>query len=146
MLIRTTRFGSLEIHRGDLIRFPHGLLGFEDCTDWVVLADAQNQMLGWLQSAQRPEVALPVVSPRRLLPDYQFRVYRSELAVLELSDIRDAHVLTIVGKNEGCLTLNLKAPVVINLQRRLGRQIVANGEQPIAYRLNSPRRELRKSA
>ena len=131
MQIKTTRFGPLDIEAEDIINFPGGLLGLEDCRHWVLLADVENSALGWLQCASRPEVALAVVSPRRFAPHYQFRVFRSELTPLALADATDAQVLTIVGKNERSITLNLKAPVVINLQRRLGRQVVANGDQPV---------------
>jgi flagellar assembly factor FliW len=145
MHIRTTRFGSLEIESGDVLNFPTGLLGLEDCRQWVLLADAQNDSLGWLQCLARPEVAVAVVSPRRFVPDYQFRVYRSDLAPLCLERVQDAQVLVIVGRNERGITLNLKAPIVIHLERRLGRQLVANGELPLQYELNGPP-ALKKSA
>jgi flagellar assembly factor FliW len=146
MQIRTTRFGPLEIRTDDIIRFPAGLLGIEQCTQWVLLADAHNNALGWLQSTSRPEVALAVVSPRRFVHHYQFRVYRRELAGLELEDTRQAQVLAIVGKNDHGITLNLKAPVVINLDRRLGRQVIANGDQPVQYELTPHPAPLKKSA
>jgi flagellar assembly factor FliW len=146
MQIRTTRFGSLEIEADDLIHFPAGLLGLEDCRSWVLLADAQNDALGWLQSTTRSEVALAVVSPRRFVPQYQFRVFRSELTSLELGDVKSAQVLVIVGKHEHAITLNLKAPVIINLERRLGRQVVANGEQPHHFELMTTHAPLKKSA
>ncbi len=74
MEILTSRFGPLEIAQRDVIQFPAGLPGLEDCTSWVLLADAHNEALGWLQSAQCPEVALAVVSPRRFVPGYQLRL------------------------------------------------------------------------
>lgn len=135
MQIQTTRFGRLEIAPHDVLVFPAGIPGLEDCREWVLLADAGNDALGWLQSTTRREIAFAVVSPRRFIPGYQFRVARSELAPLELADVRDAQVLVIVGKNPRGITLNLKAPLVIHLERRLGRQVVANGDQPIQYEL-----------
>lgn len=146
MQIRTTRFGVLEIGADDLLSFPTGLLGLEDCRQWVLLADAQNESLGWLQSATRPEVAVAVVSPRRFVPTYQLRVARNELDPLQLARVRDAQVLVIVGKNEQGVTLNLKAPLVVNLERRLGRQVVSNADQPLQYSLSSAPAPLRKSA
>jgi flagellar assembly factor FliW len=146
MQIRTTRFGPLELESNDVLHFPGGLLGLEDCRQWVLLADAQNSALGWLQSTTRPEVALAVVSPRRFVPHYQFKVYQSELAPLELENVKDAQVLTIVGKNERSITLNLKAPIVINLKRQLGRQVVANGDLPLQHELSSVPATLKKSA
>ncbi len=138
MNISTTRFGRLELKTEELLVFPSGILGLEDCREWVLLADAENDALGWLQSTTRREVALAVVSPRRFVPGYQARISRSELAPLDLADVRQAQVLVVVGKNEGGITLNLKAPLVINLQRRTGRQVIANGEQPIQFELASP--------
>jgi len=135
MNINTSRFGSLQLDPKELLLFPSGIPGLEECRDWVLLADAENDALGWLQSVGCPDVALAVVSPQRFVAGYQVRVARSELAPLELAGLREAQVLVIVGKNERGITLNLKAPIVINLQRRLGRQVVANGDQPIQYEL-----------
>jgi flagellar assembly factor FliW len=135
--INTTRFGRLNVDASELLDFPLGVLGLEDCREWILLADADNDALGWLQSTTRLDVALAVVSPRRFVAGYQARIGRSELAPLELDDVRQAQVLVIVGKNERGITLNLKAPLVINLQRRRGRQVVVNGDQPIQYQLAS---------
>lgn len=146
MQVRTTRFGVLEIGADDLIGFPNGLLGLEDCRQWVLLADAQNEALGWLQCVTQPDVAVAVVSPRRFVPTYQLRVSRQDLAPLELARVRDAQVLAIVGKNEQGITLNLKAPLVVNLERRLGRQVVSNADQPLQYPLSSAPALMRKSA
>ncbi|HMC10031.1 MAG TPA: flagellar assembly protein FliW, partial [Pirellulaceae bacterium] len=45
------------------------------------------------------------------------------------------------------LTLNLKAPLIINLDRRLGRQVITTDEQPVALPLvPAPPALLRKSA
>jgi len=144
MQVATSRFGLLEIDSQDLIAFPTGPVGLEDCRQWVLLADAENGALGWLQCTTRPEVALAVVSPRRFAPDYQFRVFRRELAPLELERADQAQVLAIVSKNERGITLNLKAPIVVNLPRRLARQVVANGDQPLQYELIP--HQLRKAA
>jgi flagellar assembly factor FliW len=146
MKINTTRFGALEMQPEDVLHFPGGMLGLEDCRDWVLLADAENDALGWLQSVSHSEIALAVVSPRRFVPDYQVRVSRLELEALEMTDLREAQVLSIVGKNERGITLNLKAPVVINLQRRLGRQVITNGDLPIQHTLTSEAAPLRRSA
>ncbi|HEY2826799.1 MAG TPA: flagellar assembly protein FliW [Pirellulales bacterium] len=146
MKIDSIRFGSIDIEPDDLLHFPSGLLGLEDCRHWVLLADADNDALGWLQNSSRPEIALAVVCPRRFVPDYQVRVSRGELAPLELTEVREAQVLAIIGKNDAGITLNLKAPLVINLQRRVGRQVITNGDQPLQYQLVNQPTELRKTA
>ncbi len=99
MKIDTVRFGAVEIEPSDLLHFPTGLLGLEDCHQWVLLADVENDALGWLKNSSRPEIAFAVVCPRRFVPDYQVRIPRTELATLELAEVHNAQVLAIVGKN-----------------------------------------------
>ena len=146
MRINTTRFGRIDVEAGDILHFASGLPGLEDCRDWALLADAGNDALGWLQSTTRGDVAVAVVSPRRFVPEYQVRIPRSELSPLAISDIRQAQVVVIVGTNGKTLTLNLKAPIVINLEARTGRQVVASGELPLQYELVQERPPLKKSA
>jgi flagellar assembly factor FliW len=146
MRISTSRFGRIDVDAGDIIRFPSGLPGLEDCREWALLADSTNDALGWLQCVTRGDMALAVVSPRRFVPDYQVRIPRSELTPLAITDIRQAQVVVVVGTTGTDLTLNLKAPIVINLEARTGRQVVASGELPLQYELTSNRQPLRKSA
>lgn len=146
MLLRTTRFGTLSVNSDDVIATPVGFPGLEDCRQWVLLADAANDALGWLQSVSRPETALPVVSPRRFVPDYRFRAYRSELAPLELANLEEAHVLAVVAEHEGRLTLNLKAPIVVNIRTRAARQIVVNDDHPLQFVLPATSSRLKKIA
>lgn len=146
MQIATSRFGTVEVAAADVIHFPAGLPGLAGGSDWVLLADAENDVLGWLQSASSPETALAVVSPRRFVEGYQARIARGDLTALELADAESAHVLVIVSTGQGGITLNLKAPLMFNFQRRLGRQVVAVGDQPLQYTLGSDAKPLRKAA
>lgn len=146
MRINTTRFGSLEIRPEEILTFPTGLLGLEGCRHWVLLSDAQNEALAWLQSTKRPEIAVAVVNPQRFVADFQLRAARTELAPLELATSEQAQVLVIVGKNDHGVTLNLKAPLVINPSRRLGRQVINSGDLSLAYELTSDPPALKKSA
>lgn len=132
MLLETSRFGAVDVEVEDILHFPDGLIGFEDQRHWVLLADEQNESLGWLQSVRASHVALPVVSPRRFAADYQVRVVKSQIVPLELAASDQAFVLNVINRHDDQFTVNLKAPVIINLDRRLGRQIVTLDEQPIA--------------
>jgi flagellar assembly factor FliW len=144
MDISTTRFGSLTIEEADVLTFVDGLIGMEDCRRWVLLGDAENSALGWLQSLERPEVALGVVSPRRFVADYQVRVARRDLAPLGLKNPNDAQVLVIISHAAGSMALNLKAPLVIHLAERVGRQIVARDDHAVQHLLQATAR--RKTA
>jgi flagellar assembly factor FliW len=131
MDISTSRFGTLEVAPSDILLFEQGLIGLRHCRRWVVLADAHNPTLGWLQSADEPEAALGVVSPRRFVPDYQLRIARQDLAPLQLASVRDAQVVVVVSRRPEGLSLNLRAPLVINVEARRGRQVIAKDPLPV---------------
>lgn len=144
--LQTTRFGQVVAKEEDVIHFSAGVFGFSDCRDWVLLADTQNSSLGWMQCLNRPEVAFAVVSPRRFHAEYQVRVPSHELLPLGLQHAHEAQVLVILSKGPEGLTLNLKAPLVINLERRLGRQLITGGDYGLQHPVEMPRAPLRKSA
>jgi len=142
----TTKFGRVEYVAEDVVYFPHGLIGWETCRQWLLLADAENDALGWLQSVERSEVALGLVSPRRFVPDYQVRVAGRDLEGIKCGNADDMHVLVAVGKNEAGPTLNLKAPLVFNLAEQLGSQVVALNDLPLQHPLLPSSTPLKKSA
>lgn len=146
MEIASTRFGRIEVGHAEVVQFPEGLPGLENCREWVFLADVENAALAWMQSLDRPEIALAVVSPRRFVPGFQLRVARRELEPLRLDGLAEAEVLAILGKTSSAVTLNLKAPLVLNLQRRLGRQVIANGDLPMQYELGNALSAFKKTA
>lgn len=146
MEIQTSRFGPIQIEADDILVFPAGLIGFEEFRHWVLLGDQENASVGWLQSLREADLALPVVSPRRFVSDYRVRLTRRQLEPLELADNDHAYVLNIVSQSGADLTLNLRAPIVMNLDRRIGRQMITNDEQPVQMLLELPSVRLRKSA
>ncbi|MDG2185443.1 MAG: flagellar assembly protein FliW [Mariniblastus sp.] len=146
MKIHTTRFGAIDIEPDDILFFRNGLLGFEDCRHWVLLADSDNTAVGWLQSMQHSDVAMPVVSPRRFVEDYQVRLETADVEVLQLTAVEQAFVLGIVSRDNDKLTVNLRAPLVINLDRRIGSQVVTVDNQPLQYDLAALPNDMRRSA
>lgn len=137
MYVMTTRFGNVPIEPTDVLRFDQGLIGMEMCREWVLLADNTNSALAWLQSLDRAEVALAVVSPRRFVKDYQVRISTRDVAPLGAATARDLQVLAILNRHDDTLTLNLKAPIVVNLITSRGRQVVAKNDHEVQYVLGA---------
>ncbi|HAY83297.1 MAG TPA: hypothetical protein DCY79_26110 [Planctomycetaceae bacterium] len=146
MQINTTRFGTVDVQAEDILLFPLGIIGFEQCLQWVLLADASNDSLGWLQSVQDPQIAMPVVSPRRFAPDYRVKVSPAQLELLELGAEDETFVLVVLARNEDSLTMNLKAPLIVNLDKQVGRQVITSDDQPLQRQLAEISEPLRKSA
>ena len=57
-----------------------------------------------------------------------------------------AYVLGVVSRDRDILTLNLRAPLIINLDRRLGCQVITVDQQPIQYELTALPLTLRRIA
>lgn len=137
MYVMTTRFGNVPIEPADVLRFDQGLIGMEMCREWVLLADHTNRSLAWLQSLDRPEVALAVVSPRRFVQNYQVRISSRDIAPLGTTSTKSLQVLAILNRHDDTLTLNLKAPIVVNLTTSRGRQVVAKNDHEVQYVLGA---------
>ena len=84
MQIQSSRFGKIEINHSDMLLMPHGLIGFETCRHWILLSTDDDSQVAWLQSVALANVALPVISPRRYLPEYRAHVHKRDLASLHL--------------------------------------------------------------
>ena len=146
MIYHTKKFGSLDLDADAIIVFPDGLIGFEDQRHWVLLSESDSETVGWLQSVNDPQLAFCVVTPGTFVDDYLLRIHRQQLDALPWSREDRALVIAIVSCQEDRLTMNLKAPVVINMDRCVGCQVVATDEQPIRYPLPVQAAPLRKSA
>ena len=131
MQISTSRFGTISCAAAEIWLFPRGLIGLEDQRHWVLLTDPDNERLGWLQNLCNREMALPVVSPREYCPDYDVHVKQSDVAPLELADDSQALVFATVAKTGFQLTINLQAPLLVNKQNCIGRQVLIANSQPL---------------
>jgi flagellar assembly factor FliW len=123
--IITTRFGLIQASETEILRIPDGLVGFRSFTQFVLLPDFEAAGLTWLQSVTAPELAFGLIAPPLAIPDYKVELRPGDRTALELDEERSALTYVILNRGEGGgLTVNLQGPLVFNLARRLGRQIV----------------------
>ena len=103
----------------------------ESLRHWALLPDLENPAVAWLQSASRGDRAVALISPRAFFDSYRVRVSRRELACLHLKAGAETYVMTTVSGHVGKLTTNLRSPILLNLSRRLGCQVITDDEQSI---------------
>jgi flagellar assembly factor FliW len=144
MLIQTSRFGPVKLQSEDIIEFPEGILGFNDLRRFVLLDDPNDEIFAWLQSCEIPQIAFPVLEPELFASNYQISLTKHDLESLGLTKqekIRGFSIITI-PEDPTQMTANLKAPVVINTEKRIARQIVLQDNnlairEPIFAKLQS---------
>lgn len=121
MNILTTRFGNIDIEDDKIIFFKGPILGFENWRRFVLLKSQEKEApLMWLQSLDNPALAFVVVSPYVVKKDYDPFLTESDLEFLQIDKVEDVAVLSIVTVrlNPLRITVNLRAPLVINVLRR----------------------------
>ncbi|MCL2472964.1 MAG: flagellar assembly protein FliW [Treponema sp.] len=124
MKVATKAYGLIDIHEGQRISFPQGLLGFESFKDYALL-DAERQPFYWLQSLDVEQVAFVLINPFLFRPDYEMNIDNEDLLPIGITDPGKALIFSIVTiLTDGPMTANLQGPLVINRDNRLGIQAV----------------------
>ncbi|MAG13865.1 MAG: flagellar assembly protein FliW [Spirochaetales bacterium] len=125
MIVKTKPFGTIEVDERQKLRFPHGILGFENLMNYVLL-DATEPPFYWLQSLDEPDVAFVLIDPSFFKPDYSHDLPEEDLDGIGLADTGDQLVFAIVTipENHSLMTANLQGPLVINKANKLGRQSI----------------------
>lgn len=126
MIIKTDRFGELHVEEEVLIHFPEGILGFESLRQFLLVAREHDRGFAFLQSAEQPDLAFVVTDPLGFRPDYRPLLADADRAMLQWEEEASLQVLSILTVPEDVrdITANLLAPVVIHVEKRLGRQVV----------------------
>ena len=136
MRINTQRFGTVRLDQDQLFLFPAGLVGMETLRDWALIPDLESPSVAWLQSASRGDRAIPLISPRAFFPEYRVQIARRELSSLQLKPGAELYIFTAVAGHSGKMTTNLRAPILVNLSRRLGCQVILREELPMRQSLS----------
>ena len=136
-----TRFGEMTVDPDTVLRLPRGLMGFANLHEYALatLPEERYGRFKVLQSIEAPDVSFIV------LP------YDSSDALIDAADLGDAYQTLGVAPNEGAtllivsvrkagekpvVSVNLKAPVVIDLKRRTAWQhVLANPEYSVRHTL-----------
>lgn len=150
MKVKTKWFGTVEIEDEKVITFEKGLIGFEECKKYVMLYDVEKDekekgKIMWLQSADKTELALPIIRPEYIIDNYDPVVEEEQLKMLS-DNIKEADlavfVTMTVPRDITKMTCNLKAPIIVNTDNMKAIQIAAANDD---YEVRFPLYELLKA-
>ncbi len=133
MLVKTKYFGEIDLGEDKVLYFEKGLFGFEELKRYTILYDSEAEerpAISWLQSLDEPALALPVMNPGLVKPDYNPVVEDETLTYMgEITEDNLILLVTVtVPADITQMTINLKAPIVINADTRKGGQVVAENQ------------------
>lgn len=124
MKIETKFFDEVEIEEENIIIFEAGIPGFEDYKKYIVMDINPNSNLKCIQSIEDKNVCLIITSPWNYFKDYEFELSDEEIAELEIEQESDVAVFNVLTFRESKITANLVAPIIINVIKNKGRQII----------------------
>ena len=138
MKLQSERFGTIPYEKDEIIFFDKGLCGFPEHRAFLLLRSRKTDPIYWLLSVDDPGLALPVIRPGLLSPDWS----KAALPIAEATSSLgcrskgEAQVFCIVSlpRDLKQMSINLRAPIVVNPGTRKGLQYCEPGIRRLPVR------------
>jgi len=136
--IASSAIGDVDVPSSAIMHFPVPLGGFPDRHEFALLPAARNG-LWWLQSTDDPDLTFILGDPFVLDASYEIDLGVTDRDTLQIEQETDAFalvMLTLAPHADTIPTGNFRAPLVFNLARGRGLQVVSrddahNVRQPV---------------
>jgi flagellar assembly factor FliW len=118
------RFGSFDVPEDRIFALEPGLVGFPGARRFVLLDSRPGSPFKWMLCIDEPDLGFAVVDPTDFVPRYAPPL---ELAAAALGCAREdvaLFALVTIPEQPSEIFVNLLAPIVVDLGRRRGRQLV----------------------
>ena len=137
----TRLFGTIDVADEKIITMERGMIGFPELTHFALIFDEEKKdkkfKIMWLQSMDDGDIAFPVADPIQLKEDYKPLVNEEIIAPLgEMTEENTYILVTVtVPKKVEDFSVNLKAPIVINMDSNKGAQIITEDDYPVKFKV-----------
>lgn len=141
MVAETKYFGTIDIEDEKIIKFPMGIIGFENLKNFALIYDVEREErsnISWLQSMEEPLMVLPVINPLDIREEYNPIIEDELIDAIGNPSEDDTLILVTMSipSDMTKVTANLRAPIIINTATRQAMQvIVENSDYEIKYNI-----------
>ncbi|MRG84783.1 flagellar assembly protein FliW [Salinibacillus xinjiangensis] len=131
MKIDTLYFGEMYVSDESVLTFESGIPGFKDEKKFAIFNLPDNNAFQILQSIHTKELSLVLTIPYLFYKDYEIDLDEGTIDQLEIKDPEDVSVYSILTLQDSLekSTMNLQAPVVVNVKNNQAKQIVLNDQR-----------------
>ncbi len=139
MKIQTSRFGEIEVDELKIIEMRAGILGYNSLKRFVMIVHEKGSPFHWFQSLEDSSIAFITMNPFIVKSDYEPEIDDWTIELLEVDNVEDIELMVIltVRSEPVKMTANLRAPLVINKQKKLASQVILEDEQyPVRYNIS----------
>lgn len=117
--------------------FNKGIPGFEDIKEYRLERLESNPLFWELTAKEDNQIGFITISPFEVDNKYEINLpdnVINELKIIKAESVMILNILTF-GIDIKNTTVNLKAPVIINIDNGIGKQIILEGEK---YKIKTP--------
>lgn len=140
MKIQTKFIGAVEVDETDIVSFPEGIPGFLDQKQFAIIPLNSDSPFLILQSIELPQLGFMIATPYAFKKDYTFDLPQAEVEQLKIEKPEDVVVYGILTLRDTLVrsTINLLAPIIINVNQHIAKQIVLTNvdDQLLRYPLS----------
>lgn len=136
-VLNSPKLGRFEYTEDDLVTMVSPILGFNELTDFLFISSEEFYPFSYFQSVQDENITFVLADIKAFFPDYSPKFSKREYKVLQIERDQDMALfgLVVVRDDPQNATINLKAPIVINTNKKLAKQIIL--EEDI-YKVKTP--------
>lgn len=108
------------------ILFEKGIPGFENYNTFLFEEIKENKNFISMISKDDLNVGFVCVSPFDIKKDYEIELNEDTINELNIKDYKDVLVLSLItlGNSIDTSTVNLRAPIIININNNRGKQLI----------------------
>ena len=125
--IKTTKFGEIEVDKNTIFDFVSPIIGFKNLKQYAIVDYKPDSPFKWLQSMEDCDLAFPITLCSFFGIDYQFNIPDEEAELLGIESADEVFVCNIANipsSNPTDATINMLAPIIINLKNKKAIQII----------------------
>ncbi|MBM7561323.1 flagellar assembly protein FliW [Fusibacter tunisiensis] len=132
MKLTTQHLGELEYEEVDVIHFDDAIPGFEELHKYIIIPSGDAELpFHYLQSVEEADLAFIVTDPFLFVENYDFELPDADAEKLGVASEADAEKLIVyaiatIPENVDDTTINIVAPILINIESKKGIQLVLN--------------------
>ncbi|AAK80167.1 flagellar assembly factor FliW [Clostridium acetobutylicum] len=136
MKLETQYHGIIEYNENNIINLVKGMSGFENLKKFILVGIENNEVFSLFHSMEDKETAFIVSSPFYVKADYEVNLSEELVKELKIDSEKDVLIINTVNLSKDIkkMTTNLGAPIIININKHLGKQIIiSDDEKMIKY-------------
>lgn len=138
MKIVTDYRGEVEYSKEDIIHFEDAMYGFDGKTEFLLIGNSEKDLpFHWLQSIDDESLSFLITDPFLFVENYDFELDDLTVEKLDVQTIEDLAIYStvIIPDSAEDITINLKSPIVININNRMGKQIILEGDYSFKHNI-----------